>query len=99
MSENKLINKETNFEEGSIKDFNKTMTIFFGKETGNIRDYAPGRQDLNYYGDEASDFNYDFIVVEKDEYILNNLDKFMVQNKKLVLKPTDPQLSKYEVAK
>lgn len=91
------INNEV--QEGSIYDFNKTMTLFYGKETGIIRDYAQGRQDLKtYYKESAGDFNYDFIVVPKDDYVLNNLEKFIIQKGKLRLKP-DPEISKYEVAK
>ncbi|MDK0853233.1 hypothetical protein P5F25_15175 [Clostridium perfringens] len=93
-----IIKEENKIEEGSIEDFNNTMTLFYGKETGIIRDHAQGRQDLNYYGASAGDFNYDFIVVPKDDYVLNNLEKFIIQNGKLMLKP-DPQLNKYEVAK
>ncbi|MDK0894138.1 MAG: hypothetical protein E7F09_05380 [Clostridium perfringens] len=90
---------ETKIVEGSIEDFNNVMTIFYGKETGNIRGYALGRQDLKtYYGDSLGDFNYGAIVVEKDNYVLNNLEKFIVKNDKLLLKP-NPELSKYEVAK
>ncbi|ELC8426281.1 hypothetical protein QYB63_002935 [Clostridium perfringens] len=93
-----IIKEENKIEEGSIEDFNNTMTLFYGKETGIIRDHAQGRQDLNYYGASAGDFNYDFIVIEKDSYVLNNLEKFIIQNGKLLLKP-DPNASKYEVAK
>lgn len=90
---------ETKIVEGSIEDFNNVMTIFYGKETGNIREYALGRQDLKtYYGDSLGDFNYGAIVVPKDNYVLNNLEKFIVKNDKLLLKP-NPELSKYEVAK
>ena len=85
---------ETKIVEGSIEDFNNVMTIFYGKETGNIRGYALGRQDLKtYYGDSLGDFNYGAIVVPKDNYVLNNLE-----NDKLLLKH-NPELSKYEVAK
>ncbi|MFH5973059.1 hypothetical protein ACHM2L_03960 [Clostridium perfringens] len=90
---------ETKIIEGSIEDFNNVMTLFFGKETGAIRGYALGRQDLKtYYGDSLGDFNYGAIVVPKDNYVLNNLEKFIVKNDKLLLKP-NPELSKYEVAK
>lgn len=92
------ITKDKVIKEGSIEDFNNTMTLFYGKETGIIRDNGPGRQDLKtYYGASAGDFNYDFIVIEKDDYVLNNLEKFIIQNGKLMRKP-DPKASKYPVA-
>lgn len=88
---NKVIRK------GSIEDFNNTMTLFFGKKTGIIRDHAQGRQDLNYYGASAGDFNYDFIVIEKNDYVLNNLEKFIIKDGQLMRKP-DPNASKYPIA-
>lgn len=63
MSE-EILNEENKVEEGSIDDFNKTITLFYGKETGIIRDHAQGRQDLKtYYGKSVGDFNYGCIVV------------------------------------
>ena len=84
-------------EEGSIDDFNKNMTLFYGKETGIIRNYSSGRVDLKFYGNEVGDFNYDFIVVPKDDYVLNNLEKFIIKDGQLMRKP-DPNASKYPIA-
>lgn len=81
----------------SIEDWNKNMTLFYGKETGIIRCTSPGRQDLSYFGEAIGDFNYGFIVVEKDDYVLNNLEKFIVKDGKLMRKP-DPNASKYPIA-
>ncbi|MDK0850805.1 hypothetical protein P5F25_02630 [Clostridium perfringens] len=89
---------ETKIIEGSIEDFNNVMTLFFGKETGTIRGYALGRQDLKtYYGDSLGDFNYGAIVVPKDNYVLNNLEKFIIKDGQLMRKP-DPNASKYPIA-
>lgn len=85
-------------EKDSIQDFNNTITLFYGEKTGIIRDHAQGRQDLSYYKENAGDFNYNFIVIEKDDYILNNLEKFLIQDGQLVRKP-DPEASKYPIAK
>ncbi|MGL6184707.1 MAG: hypothetical protein ACRC1T_04945 [Clostridium chrysemydis] len=85
------------FSKDSIEDFNKTMTLFYGKETGVIRGHAQGRQDLSYYGDSIKDFNYDFIVVEKDDYVLNNLVKFIVKDGELMIKP-ETKTNKYKIA-
>lgn len=96
MSE-EILNKENKVEEGSIDDFNKNMTLFYGKETGIIRNYSSGRVDLKFYGNEVGDFNYDFIVVPKDDYVLNNLEKFIIKDGQLMRKP-DPNASKYPIA-
>ncbi|EDT13972.1 hypothetical protein P3F01_16320, partial [Clostridium perfringens] len=96
MSE-EILNEENKVEEGSIDDFNKNMTLFYGKETGIIRNYSSGRVDLKFYGNEVGDFNYDFIVVPKDDYVLNNLEKFIIKDGQLMRKP-DPNASKYPIA-
>ncbi|UBK99684.1 hypothetical protein KLF26_10775 [Clostridium perfringens] len=96
MSE-EILNEENKVEEGSIDDFNKNMTLFYGKETGIIRNYSSGRVDLKFYGNEVGDFNYDFIVVPKDDYVLNNLEKFIIKDDQLMIKP-DPNASKYPIA-
>lgn len=96
MSE-EILNEENKVEEGSIDDFNKNMTLFYGKETGIIRNYSSGRVDLKFYGNEVGDFNYDFIVVHKDDYVLNNLEKFIIKDGQLMRKP-DPNASKYPIA-
>lgn len=96
MSE-EILNEENKVEEGSIEDFNKNMTLFYGKETGIIRNYSSGRVDLKFYGNEVGDFNYDFIVVPKDDYVLNNLEKFIIKDGQLMRKP-DPNASKYPIA-
>lgn len=96
MSE-EILNEENKVEEGSIDDFNKNMTLFYGKETGIIRNYSSGRVDLKFYGNEVGDFNYDFIVVPKDDYVLNNLEKFIIKDGQLMRKP-DPNVSKYPIA-
>ncbi|HBI6908684.1 hypothetical protein [Clostridium perfringens] len=96
MSE-EILNEENKVKEGSIDDFNKNMTLFYGKETGIIRNYSSGRVDLKFYGNEVGDFNYDFIVVPKDDYVLNNLEKFIIKDGKLMRKP-DHNASKYPIA-
>lgn len=96
MSE-EILNEENKVEEGSIDDFNKNMTLFYGRETGIIRNYSSGRVDLKFYGNEVGDFNYDFIVVPKDDYVLNNLEKFIIKDGQLMRKP-DPNASKYPIA-
>lgn len=49
---------------------------------------------MSYFGPEKYDYNYKFIVVDKDDYLLNNLENFKVENGKLKLKNNDI-LAKY----
>lgn len=82
----------------SIKDFNRNMTIFYSPTTGKIAHIIDGNQDMRYFAEDRNDFNYEFLILSRDDYVKNNQDKFIIQEGKLMLKP-DPRLSKYEVLK
>ncbi|EJT5928947.1 hypothetical protein [Clostridium perfringens] len=80
--------------DNSIKNFEKKVTLFYSQSTGDIKLHAGGIQDMSYFGPERDDYNYKFIVVDKDDYLLNNLENFKVENGKLKLKNNDI-LAKY----
>ena len=69
-----------------IDEFEKLMTIFYSKSTGKIKSIISGKQDMNVFGEDKEDYNYDFLLMEKDEYIFNNFDRFEVIDKKVYLK-------------
>ena len=56
------------------------MTIFYNKRLGTIQAIAGGTQDMSYFGEEEEDFKliYDYIVVDNDEYVINNSNNFCV---------------------
>ncbi|MDU3020072.1 hypothetical protein ACV3RY_09585 [Clostridium perfringens] len=85
-----------NYNEFTIKNFESKVTLFYSINTGEIKLTAGGIQDMSYFGPDAADFNYNFLVIDKDEYLLNNLDKFIVQDNKVKLK--EAQINKYEIA-
>lgn len=64
----------------SIKEHEKSMTLFYSKRTGIIKGYATGIQDMSFYGNNAEDFSiiWDYIVVEKDRQVLDNIEKFII---------------------
>ena len=64
------------------------MTIFYSKRTGKIKAYTTGITDMGYYGEDEEDFKliYDFIVVDRDDYVLNNVDQFKIVDKQIKLK-------------
>ena len=68
-----------------------SMTIFFNKRTGKIMQISTGIQDMNAFGDEKEDFEliWDFIVVEKDTFVMSNTDQFLVniETKELIYTP------------
>lgn len=80
--------------DNSIKNFEKKVTLFYSQATGDIKLHAGGIQDMSYFGSEKYDYNYKFIVVDKDDYLLNNLENFKVENGELKLKDIS-RLSKY----
>ena len=85
-----------NYNGFTIKDFESKVTLFYSINTGEIKLTAGGIQDMSYFGPDAADFNYNFLVIDKDEYLLNNLDNFIVQDNKVKLK--EAQINKYEIA-
>ncbi|GEM_PF-2554485 len=82
---------------GTIEENENSMTLFYSKQTGEIKCFCTGIADMNYFGDSKVDFEiiYECIVVERDDYILNNLDLFKVLDNRVVLKET-VDLSKYQ---
>ncbi|ELC8455767.1 hypothetical protein QYB58_000849 [Clostridium perfringens] len=80
----------------TIKNFESKITLFYSTNTGEIKLTAGGIQDMSYFGPDAADFNYNFLVIDKDDYLLSNLEKFIIQDNKVKLK--EAPISKYEIA-
>ncbi|WP_250675557.1 hypothetical protein LZ906_007910 [Paraclostridium ghonii] len=59
------------------------LTLFYSKSTGKIKLHCTGEQSMDYFGEDKCDYNYDFIIVDYDSFILNNLDKFKIVDRKL----------------
>lgn len=70
----------------NIEESRKIMTVFYSASTGKIKSIISGKQDMNVFGEDKEDYNYDFLLMEKDEYIFNNFDRFEVIDKKVYLK-------------
>ncbi len=81
----------------TIEDMEKKMTIFYSKQTGKIKAYCGGIQNMDFFGQNKIDFEiiYDFIVLAKDDYVLNNIDKFKIVDGVPKLKETPVDMSKY----
>ena len=72
----------------NISEEQSKMTIFYNRRLGSIQAIAGGIQDMSYFGDQEEDFKiiYDYIVVDNDEYVINNSSYFIVINNVLKLK-------------
>ena len=72
------------------------VTIFYNKRTGGIKELCSGIQTLDWFGAEKEDYEQIFscLVVELDEYVLNNFTQFEVVEGALKLKQAT-DLSKY----
>ena len=79
-----------------LESADNKMTIFYSKRTGDIKGYTTGITDFGYFGDDAEDMKiiYDFIVVDYDDYVLDNAYQFIVENDRVKLKD-DVDLGKY----
>ncbi len=81
----------------TIEEMNMKMTLYYSKNTGEITQLITGISDMNIFGTNKDDFKiiWDYIVVEKDDYVIKNLSKFIVNgNKELKIKE-NIDLSKY----
>ena len=90
----KLIDEDFSVDHNTIELYDRTVTLFYSLKTGDIKLFAGGVQDMDYFGKDKDDYNYGYIVVEKDDFLLNNLENFKVVNKELQLKE-DSFISKY----
>lgn len=72
----------------NISEEQSKMTIFYNRRLGSIQAIAGGIQDMSYFGDQEEDFKiiYDYIVVDNDEYVINNSSNFIVINNRLKFK-------------
>lgn len=74
--------------------YDNEVTLFYSVNSNKIKLYCFGKQDMNYFGDDKEDYNYDYIVVAEDDipfgnkgmrmqFLLNNLQMFFVEDKQL----------------
>ncbi|EOU1651310.1 hypothetical protein OQL15_001221 [Clostridium perfringens] len=80
--------------QNTIELYEKSVTLFYSLKTGDIKLYAGGIQNMDFFGKDKDDYNYGYIVVEKDDFLLNNLENFKVIDGELQLKE-DSFISKY----
>ncbi|SHH50200.1 hypothetical protein [Clostridium intestinale] len=80
----------------SLEEHEKSMTLYYSKRTGEITAFSTGIQDMSFFGDNKEDYEiiWDFIVLEKDTYVLENRDKFKVVDGAVKLKES-VDLTKY----
>ena len=81
----------------SIDEMNSKMTLFYSKQTGEIKASCGGIQNMSFFGENKVDFEiiYDFAVADKDDYVLQNLSLFKIVDGVPKLKETPIDLSKY----
>ena len=60
-----------------------------GIKTGKVKCYCGGIQDMNYFGEDKEDYNYDYIVVDYDNFIIRNFENFKVVDKTLIFEQVD----------
>lgn len=70
----------------NIEESLKLMTIFYSENTGKIKAIVSGKQNMGIYGEDKDDYNYNFLVVYRDDYVFNNFNKFLIKDKKVILR-------------
>lgn len=56
------------------------MTLFYSKKSGEIQTFCTGVQDMNFFGENKDDYTviWDFLVVDYNDKVLNNLSMFVI---------------------
>ena len=64
----------------TIEEHNKSMTIFYYKRTGEIKNIGYGILDMSFYGQHEEDYVMivDYVVVERDEFIFDRIGDFKI---------------------
>ena len=73
----------------SLEEHRSKLTVFYSLNTGKVKCYCGGIQDMNYFGDDKEDYNYDYIVVDYDNFIIRNFENFKVVDKTLIFEQVD----------
>ncbi|GFZ31228.1 hypothetical protein CSC2_17540 [Clostridium zeae] len=84
----------------TLDEFNKKMTLYYSKETGEIKSYCLGPQTMDYFNVNKEEFSkiWDYKVFDRDDYVINNKEKFVVDLETNQLKIKQDALPKYPVA-
>lgn len=56
------------------------MTLFYSKRSGDIQTFCSGIQDMNFFDENKKDYEiiWDFLIVDKDNFVLENIKLFKV---------------------
>ena len=72
----------------TIEDFEQSMTVFYFKRTGEIKNISYGIGDMSFYGDNQEDYSLivDFIIVDRDPFVFDRVSDFIVdlESRKLI---------------
>jgi hypothetical protein len=75
---------------------NRKMTIFYRKSTGDLADICSDEQTMDFYGSLKADYEliFSFIIVDFDEYVMQNPRLFIIIDCAIKLKDSET-LQKY----
>lgn len=70
--------------------YDNEITLFYSINSNKIKLYCFGKQDMNYFGEDKEDYNYNYIVVTDADipvgniqFLVNNLYMYTVEDGKL----------------
>ena len=83
----------------TMAEHNANMTIFYYKRTGVIYSWGTGIQDFSRFDLHEEEYKLilDYIVVPKDNFILDNMKMFCVDTEEKALVYNDSFLQKYKM--
>lgn len=56
------------------------LTVFYSKQTGNIKELCSGKQNMSWFGEEQEAYSavFDFLVIDNDPFIFENFQNMIV---------------------
>lgn len=84
----------------TIDEMQNSMTLFYSKKTGEIKAFSTGIQDMSFFGTDKEDYEiiWDYVVLTKDENVLNNFKSFKVNLSTKTLEILPGAISNYPIA-
>lgn len=74
-----------------LNEFKDKMTLYYSKRTGEIQTFCTGSQNMNLFSTNKQDYEliWDFLVLDYNDKVLNNLSMFAIDLDTKVLKIKD----------
>lgn len=84
----------------TIDEMSLKMTLYYSKSSGDIKSFCTGIQDMSLFGSNKEDFSliWDYIILDKDEFVLSNITQFKINLDTKQLEIKQETIIQYQIA-